>query len=566
LITGHYNFVLVALSVGIAVVASYTALDLANRVSENIANPRKAWIWLITGAAAMGAGIWSMHFIGMLAFSLPIPMAYNLPLTALSLVIAVVVSAVALFVLRMPTVRPVALVLGATLMGLGISAMHYTGMMAMQMFPPIHYDPPLFAASVLIAIGASVAALWIAATLRRNRSQFAILAKLGSAVVMGCAIAGMHYTGMAAAEFAPGSVCLAVQSAGIAGDKLAVIIGCIAMAILALTLILSTLDGHFAKRNALLAHSLQAANQEAESALSQNRAITLQLRATQAQLVNAARKAGMAEIANNVLHNIGNVLNSVGVSATLIRTQVRESKTSAVLQSIDLMNGHAADIGAFLSADPKGQRLLPYLNQLAPVLTSERTRLLEESAALLRSVEHIKQIVATQQSYAGAAVVDEPADVAAVIEDALRINAESITRHSVQVEREIAALPLLLLDTHLLLQIIVNLISNAIQALQVVPDRGRCLTVRVGMESHAEGARLQICIEDNGEGIRPEHLPRLFEHGFTTRKSGHGFGLHSSALAARALGGTLNARSSGADAGALFTLELPARLVVVAAA
>jgi NO-binding membrane sensor protein with MHYT domain len=158
MIVGHYNFTLVALSVAIAIIASYTALDLANRVSENFGNPRKAWIWLTAGALAMGAGIWAMHFIGMLAFSLPIPMAYNWPITILSLVIAVGVSALALHILRTPTVRLPILVTGATLMGLGISAMHYTGMMAMQMFPPIHYDAVLFITSVLIAILASVAA------------------------------------------------------------------------------------------------------------------------------------------------------------------------------------------------------------------------------------------------------------------------------------------------------------------------------------------------------------------------------------------------------------------------
>ena len=181
MIVGHYNFGLVALSVAIAIIASYTALDLANRVSENFGNPRKAWSWLTAGALAMGAGIWSMHFIGMLAFSLPIPMAYNWPITILSLVIAVVVSALALFILRTPSVALLTLAAGATLMGLGISAMHYTGMMAMQMFPPIHYDAALFATSVLIAILASVAALWIVIALRRHRSHFAILAKLGSA-------------------------------------------------------------------------------------------------------------------------------------------------------------------------------------------------------------------------------------------------------------------------------------------------------------------------------------------------------------------------------------------------
>ena len=568
MISGHYNFSLVVLSIAIAIIASYTALDLANRVSENVGNPRKAWSWLGAGALAMGAGIWSMHFIGMLAFSLPIPVAYNWPITVLSLLIAVGVSALALFILRTPTVPLLMLGLGAGLMGLGIAAMHYTGMLAMQMFPPIHYDATLFICSILIAVGASVAALWIVIALRRHRSEFAIFAKLGSAVVMGIAIAGMHYTGMAAAQFAPGSVCLAVRAAGLSGSTLATLVGCLAMAILALTLIVSTLDGHFARRNALLAQSLQTAKDEADAALQRNRAITLELQAAQSQLLNSARKAGMAEIATNVLHNVGNVLNSVSVSAGVIGSRIRESKVSGVLQSIELMNAHVDDIGAFMASDPRGARLLPYLNTLAPILSAERTELLDESAALLRSVEHIKEIVALQQSYAGtgATVVAEPTDVNALLEDALRINAESMSRHQILVTRMFPVLPRLLLDKHLVLQILVNLIANANQAMQAVADRPRRLSLRVTFDSAVDPTRLRIRVEDNGEGIAPINLPRLFAHGFTTRKSGHGFGLHSGALAARALGGTLAGENNVAGPGAVFSLELPARRSVEAAA
>jgi NO-binding membrane sensor protein with MHYT domain len=142
----------------------------------------------------MGTGIWSMHFIGMLAFKLPVPMAYDVPLNTLSWLIAVVVSGIALLVVRRPEMTGGNLSVGAALMGVGIGSMHYTGMAAMQMSPPIVYDPPLFIASIIIAIVASLAALWIAFQLRRKYSGTAILAKLGSALVMGFAITGMHYT------------------------------------------------------------------------------------------------------------------------------------------------------------------------------------------------------------------------------------------------------------------------------------------------------------------------------------------------------------------------------------
>jgi len=212
---GHYDSSLVALSILVAIIASYTALDLAGCVSANTSSPRKSWTWLIAGAISMGIGIWSMHFIGMLAFHLPVAIAYDLPISLLSMAIAVIVSAVALLILRRPELKANNLIFGAVLMGVGISAMHYTGMFAMQMAPSIRYDPLIFSASVLIAMGASLAALWIAFQLRRKRSRLAILAKLCCAGVMGLAIAGMHYTGMAAAHFAPGSICLAAGAGGI---------------------------------------------------------------------------------------------------------------------------------------------------------------------------------------------------------------------------------------------------------------------------------------------------------------------------------------------------------------
>jgi diguanylate cyclase (GGDEF)-like protein len=261
---GVYDLRLVALSVMVAVIASYTALDLAGRISA--AQGKSGWIWLFGGAFSMGTGIWSMHFIGMLAFELPVPMAYDVPLNTLSWLIAVVVSGIALLVVRRPEMTGGNLSVGAALMGVGIGSMHYTGMAAMQMSPPIVYDPPLFIASIIIAIVASLAALWIAFQLRRKYSGTAILAKLGSALVMGFAITGMHYTGMAAAQFAPDSVCLAANlSGGVDNATLAFVIGVGTMSILAITLVISAFDAHFAAHTAKLADSFKAANDQLRS-------------------------------------------------------------------------------------------------------------------------------------------------------------------------------------------------------------------------------------------------------------------------------------------------------------
>ncbi len=259
---GSYDLKLVLLSWVVAAIASYTALDLAGRVSAT--RGRTAMAWLVAGAAAMGTGIWSMHFIGMLAFSLPpLKLAYDFPVTLLSMLAAIAVSGLALFVVQRPTLTARNLSGGATLMGVGICVMHYTGMAAMRMSPPIEYDPPLFIASVLIAIVASLAALWIAFQLRQKYSALAIVGKLGSAMVMGLAITGMHYTGMAAAQFAPGSVCLAADATGgMDTTSLAVSIGVVTIAILMVTLTFSALDAHFAARNARLALELQGANEQ----------------------------------------------------------------------------------------------------------------------------------------------------------------------------------------------------------------------------------------------------------------------------------------------------------------
>jgi diguanylate cyclase (GGDEF)-like protein len=261
---GVYDLRLVALSVVVAAIASYTALDLAGRVTA--ARGKSSWIWLLGGAFSMGTGIWSMHFIGMLAFKLPVSMAYDIPLNTLSWFIAIAVSGIALLVVRQPEMTGGSLSAGAALMGVGIGSMHYTGMAAMRMSPPIHYDPLLFIASILIAIVASLAALWIAFQLRKKYSGTAILAKLGSALVMGIAIAGMHYTGMAAAQFAPGSVCLAANAfGGIDHATLALIIGLATMSILAITLVISAFDAHIAAHTAKLADSLKAANDQLRS-------------------------------------------------------------------------------------------------------------------------------------------------------------------------------------------------------------------------------------------------------------------------------------------------------------
>jgi two-component system NtrC family sensor kinase len=275
------------------------------------------------------------------------------------------------------------------------------------------------------------------------------------------------------------------------------------------------------------------------------------------QLTEASRQAGMAEIANNVLHNVGNVLNSVNVSAGMIGSKLNDSKAQGLSKAVQLMNEHATDLGDFFTRDARGKALPGYLNKLVAALAAEKQSIAEELNSLTRSIDHIKDIVATQQSYSGATSVVEPVQIKDLIEDALRINAAAITRHQITVIKEYVDVPLLLLDKHLVLQILVNLIGNAKQALEGMRDHLHRITLRIEIAPPADRPRLRIRVEDNGEGIAPENLAKLFGHGFTTRKNGHGFGLHSCALAAKEMQGSITAHSEGPGRGAAFTLELP---------
>jgi len=256
-VVGSYSYWLVVGSVIVAVLASYTALDLATRITAS--RGRNAQLWLFGGAFGMGTGIWSMHFIGMLAFSLPVPMGYDVPMTLLSMLIAIVVSGFALFMVSRAHLAWKNLLLGGVLMGLGIASMHYTGMAAMETSPPIQYDPLLFVASIVIAILASLAALAIAFTLRKD-SLWMVYAKYIAAVIMGLAITGMHYTGMAAAQFAPDTICLTgptVDNSWMAGT-----IALCTFLVLSTTRVLSAFDARMAVRTARMAASLQKVNAE----------------------------------------------------------------------------------------------------------------------------------------------------------------------------------------------------------------------------------------------------------------------------------------------------------------
>jgi C4-dicarboxylate-specific signal transduction histidine kinase len=280
------------------------------------------------------------------------------------------------------------------------------------------------------------------------------------------------------------------------------------------------------------------------------------LESTHKQLVDASRQAGMAEVATGVLHNVGNVLNSVNVSATLVAEHLKKSKADNLIKIAAMLHEHISDLGAFITSDPKGKLLPNYLSQLAGHLAEEQQSTLAELDLLQKNINHIKDIVAMQQSFGRVSGVAETVKITDLIEDALRIYAGALTRHQVQVVREYEELQPISVDKHRVLQILVNLIGNAKFACADSARKDRQLTLKV---SNGDD-RVRIAVIDNGVGIPQDNLTRIFNHGFTTRKGGHGFGLHSGALAAKEMGGALTVHSEGPGKGSAFILELPLHL------
>lgn len=279
-----------------------------------------------------------------------------------------------------------------------------------------------------------------------------------------------------------------------------------------------------------------------------------QLENAQRDLIDASRTAGMAEVATGVLHNVGNVLTSLNVSANVVATALHKSKADSLVRVAALLQEHESDLGPFIAQDPKGRRVPEFIASLARHSLETRDELLREIASLQENIDHIKEIVTMQQAYATTVGAAEPLEPVRLMEDALRMNAGALVRHDVAVIRDFQPAPRVLAEKGKVLQILINLIRNAKYAADEGRATGRAVTLRI--ETSAQG-RVRLTVQDNGVGIAPENLKKIFVHGFTTRAEGHGFGLHSSATVAKDLKGTLTVHSDGLGQGAAFTLELP---------
>ncbi len=295
-------------------------------------------------------------------------------------------------------------------------------------------------------------------------------------------------------------------------------------------------------------------NSELQTEIAERERGEVELQRLNKQITDVSRRAGMAEVATNVLHNVGNVLNSVNISCAVVSDRVRKSKVSSLGKISTLLQEKSGNLGEFFTHDEAGRKLPEFIDRLAGRLSTDQTLILKELESLTQNIGHIKEIVALQQNYTHVGGLYEILPVASLVDDALRMNLGALKRHGVDVVRQIEDVPPVSVDKHKVLQILVNLIRNAKQALAEMPFGQK---KEIALRVHSEESSVNISVSDNGVGISPEHLTRIFAHGFTTKKDGHGFGLHSAVLFAHEMGAALNVSSGGPGHGATFTLKLP---------
>lgn len=655
-ISGQYNYSLVALSYFLACLASFVALDIAERIRTSAKSQMEKLTWLVGGAFTMGMGIWTMHFVGMLAFSMSMPMTYDLPLTTVSLLIAIIASAFAFFLIKNDQVTPIPLIAGGVLLGLGIASMHYVGMLAMRGMT-IRYLPSYFVLSIIIAIVASEAALCLMIQGSHKKIKHHGLIKFGSALVMGFAICGMHYTGMAAAIFTHSETEMVhtqpAESSILDPNMLSLAIAGMTLVIMAIALIVSRLwmqvlaqraeqakaeetkirailtaagDGilvlnpsgtilmcnravlealHYTE-DSMLGHSVteflgQISEQKTINKLSlseliekcntvtelvgitkalkpipielsisrshsetddfyilvfrdisERKRIQENLNELNQRLMVTARQAGMAEVATCILHNIGNVLNSVNISTQLLIERSDHFEVESLTKLAELLKTNEQQLSTFLEQDQIGKMLPNYIQQLSEYWKEEKHFISSELTGLNAKIQHIKNIVVMQQSLSKNNQMDERLDINSLLEDAILIN--SIEKHGINIHRDYSKIPECEFDKVKILQILINLIKNSLESLLESKVKEKTLSLHTKM---LDSGYVQIEVTDNGLGISQENISKIFSYGFTTKAKGHGFGLHPSALAAQECGGSLTAHSSGPGEGATFVLLLP---------
>ena len=509
MIASYYSPSLVAISVLIAILASYTALDLAGRVA--LARGWGQLAWLAGGSAAMGLGIWSMHFVGMLAFRMPVRMAYDVPLVALSALTAIAASGMALFVVSRTDLPANRLVVAGAIMGTAIAGMHYIGMAAMRMPATLSYDPLRVWLSIGIAVTASLAGLWIAFRFRHDDTLLGRWRRAGSAAVMGLAIAGMHYTGMSAARFTPYDVAPAIYTDTIAtGAPLAIAVIGGAVLVLALALIGTTMD-----RRARLAeaeHARLLRMRDDMEAQVVRRTAELQTALEAAEQANRLKSEFLA----NMSHELRTPLHAIMGFAQLM---------------------HNGKVGAVSSE---------HQEYLGDILSSSRHLL-----QLINDVLDLSKIEAGKLEFH-----PEPLNLPKLVGEVTDVLRTIAMRKRMLVTVEIdPAVAEVTLDPSKLKQVLYNYLSNA---LKFTSEDG-CIMIRA-MPEQPDWFRLEV--EDTGIGIHPEQVSRLFtkfqqlDAGAAKKYQGTGLGLALTKRLVEAQGGSVGVRDAGRT-GSIFFALLP---------
>ena len=264
-----------------------------------------------------------------------------------------------------------------------------------------------------------------------------------------------------------------------------------------------------------------------------------------------------ANLASTVLHNVGNVLSSVNVAGKVLENLTMQSSVILINRMSDLLIEHEENWMTYLSEDPKGKKLLPLLKKLGGQLVEEQQALLKEIHGLQRHLSHVKHIILSHQTRTRQQGILEPVAVDELLEEALELSFQPGDARWVTIQREFLKVPPVLVEKHQMLQILVNLFRNAKQAMQQKPQRMHTLSLSTRLQATTPPAKVEVMVQDTGMGIAPEHLSRMFQRGFTTKKGGNGIGLHSSAMTLEKLGGSLSVHSAGVGKGAIFTLAIP---------
>jgi len=610
---GSYNYALVALSVLIAMFASYAALDLAGRVTA--AGGWTRAVWLLGGAGAMGTGIWSMHYIGMLAFILPIPVAYHWPTVLLSLFAAILASVIALYVVSRQKMGASRAVAGSVLMGAGIASMHYIGMAAMRLPAICQFNSFLVVLSVVFAILISLAALWISFHFRDEKNGIG-REKLAGAVVMGAAIPVMHYTGMAAASFTPTGMpadlshAVGISTLGTAG------IAAVTFIVLGLALLTSWVDRRFAVQTLELQEKKL---QRSEAYLAEAQGLshtgsfgwrvstgeiiwseetfrifqydrttkpTVELLLQRVHPEDAAlvkqtierasqdgknfeheyrllMPDGSVKYVHVVAHALSDELGGIEFVGAVMDVTVAKRAEEALRQAqADLAHGNRVTTMGELTAS-----LAHEVNQpIAAAVTDANTclRWLTRDHPDVEEARHAASRIVKDATRAGEIISRtrllfkkgtpqwELVDVNEVIREMIVLLRSEATRYSISVRTELADLPQVMGDRVQLQQVLMNLMTNGIDAMKDV-DGTRELAIK---SQRAEDRQLLISVSDTGVGLPPQQADQIFNAFFTTKLHGTGMGLRISRSIVESHGGRLWA-ADNSQRGASFYIALP---------